>query len=120
MYLSEDDIYRRSTQYNLWSYTPDKLSSLRSQTNAFAAERVKLAIRAVRAAQDAEKDASSNDTNGAPRNLLVSADDIECLTIAEEQKLVEYYCVQCVELGKFFEFPINVIVSQRFWNTNNN
>ena len=127
MALTEDDLYRKSTQYRLWSYTVEQLSSMRSQTNALAAERVKLAIKSVRQArtvaknstdQDEEKiDASErmpedeiNDHTTKP-STASTVDDIECLTVVEERKLVEYYCGQCVELGKFFEFPINVVVS---------
>ena len=126
MALTEDDLYRKSTQYRLWSYTSEQLSSLRSQTNILAAERVKLAIKSVRQARAVAKDSADQDENNGPKvkNLdgetngqttnaskLSAVDDIECLTVVEERKLVEYYCGQSVELGKFFEFPINVIVS---------
>lgn len=127
MALTEDDLYRRSTQYRLWSYTTEQLSSMRLQTNALAAERVKLAVKSARQAQAAPKDSTDHDrkkndsmenklenkTNGHSTSTLAvpTVDDVDCLTVVEEQKLVEYYCGQCVELGKFFEFPINVIVS---------
>ena len=127
MALTEDDLYRRSTQYRLWSYTAEQLSSMRSQTNALAAERVKLAIKSVRQARSVTKDSTDPDEekndstgreteNGAAIHTtnppkVSTADDIECLTVVEERKLVEYYCGQCVELGKFFEFPISVVVS---------
>ncbi|KAI9653356.1 MAG: hypothetical protein M1831_006061 [Alyxoria varia] len=43
--LTEDDIYRNSTQYKLWSYTPEALASLRATTNKTASERVVAAIK---------------------------------------------------------------------------
>ena len=128
MALTEDDLYRKSTQYRLWSYTVEQLSFMRSRTNALAAERVKLAIKSVRQARSVAKDSTDqdgkkdsrgerlpeNEANGhlVDSSMASTVDDIECLTVVEERKLVEYYCGQCVELGKFFEFPINVVVSE--------
>ncbi|KAK4692297.1 cyclin H, partial [Lecanoromycetidae sp. Uapishka_2] len=43
--ITEDDIYRASTQYRLWSYTQASLASLRATTNAGAAEGVRAAIK---------------------------------------------------------------------------
>ena len=132
MALTEDDLYRRSTQYRLWSYTIEQLSSMRMQTNTLAAERVKVAIKSVRQAQavakhSADQDGKKNESmeskpgdkiNGhsTDKSVTPTIDDVDCLTVVEEQKLVEYYCGQCVELGKFFEFPINVIVSSDRWD----
>lgn len=44
MALNEDDIYRTSTQFRLWSFTPESLASLRHTTNKSAAERVVSAL----------------------------------------------------------------------------
>ena len=42
--LSEDDLYRRSTQYRLWTFTPETLAALRATANAQATSAVKAAI----------------------------------------------------------------------------
>lgn len=39
--LSEDDLYRTSTQYRLWSFSPEGLAALRAKTHAIAVERAK-------------------------------------------------------------------------------
>jgi cyclin H len=112
MILTEDDLYRTSTQYRLWSFTPEALVTLRTQTNLIATDRVKKAITRSRERRAAQRnDGADDEHNDASDSAEVMEDDIECLTMLEEQKLVEYYCSQCLELGKFFEFPINVIVS---------
>ncbi|KLJ05658.1 cyclin H, partial [Blastomyces silverae] len=43
--MLEDDIYRASSQYRLWSFTEESLRSIRDNTNAVASERVRAAIR---------------------------------------------------------------------------
>ena len=116
--MTEDDIYRTSTQYKLWSYTLETLASLRASTNSRAAARVKDAIRRVRAEKARGKDASQQD---------VTSSDVDCLTVDEEQKLVGFYCIKAMDLGEFCDFPTNVKVCPRFpdslrerktdWNT---
>ena len=90
--LSEDDIYRLSTQYRLWSFTPDALASLRSTTNTVAANAVKAAI----ASKQGKRD--------------VNSVEVDCLTVEDEQKLVGFYCVKAMQLADFNDFPTNVKV----------
>ncbi|KAK8257506.1 cyclin-like protein [Phyllosticta capitalensis] len=103
MHLSEDEIYRSSTQYRLWSFTPEKLQSLRSSTNAAAAERVKANIKRFR-------DTKAADGNG-DRNGADGTDQLDPLTPEEELKLVVMYCKKCIELGNFLKFPSRVIAA---------
>ena len=93
--LNEDDIYRTSTQYRLWAFTPESLASLRSTTNSLAADGVRVAIRSVR---DQKKAADGMDV------------EVDCLTVAEEQKLLGFYCVKAMQLADFCDFPTNVKV----------
>ena len=94
--MTEDDIYRTSTQYRLWSFTREALASLRSSTNASAADGVRAAIKS--------QLAEGNDTPpDAPK-------EIDCLTVEEEQKLVGFYCVKAMQFADFCEFPTNVKV----------
>ena len=92
--MLEDDIYRSSTQYRLWSYTPDSLASLRSTTNALAATRVRDAIQRLRL----EKGQGN------------AEEDVDCLTVDEEQKLVGFYCIKAMDFADFLDFPTNVKV----------
>lgn len=104
--MKEDDLYRNSTQYRLWSFTPDSLISLRASTNSIAAERVRAAIKRAREASSktGEVETSSHDRAGKEEN------EIDCLTVEEEQKLVRFYCVKAMELADFCSFPTNVKV----------
>jgi len=38
--ITEDDIYRTSSQYRLWSFSPESLAALRRKTHEIAVERI--------------------------------------------------------------------------------
>ena len=102
--LTEDDIYRSSTQYRLWSFTRESLTSLRSATNASAADGVRAAIQTQHSARvDTAKDEHSD-------SVADSAKEVDCLTVEEEQKLVGFYCLKAMQFADFCEFPTNVKV----------
>lgn len=112
MALTEDDIYRASTQYRLWSYTPEALVSLRATTNSHAAERVQAAIRRSHAAgwQEGEIDESQGRV-------------VDCLTAAEELTILTHFTQQCLRIADAFKFPTNVKASaaqylKRFYLSN--
>lgn len=107
--MIEDDIYRTSSQYRLWSFTNESLRSLRVTTNALASDRVRAAHQRAREAQQATSSATPtpnpSDTENKPDEKTV-----ECLTPEEEQDLVKYYCEQTVELGERYKPPLTTIV----------
>lgn len=121
--MTEDEIYRTSTQYRLWSFTPEKLVSLRTSTNALAAERVQTAIKRSREAGQPQQTASADSSgfsSGVEENGQANGDAtpekgaiVDTLTVDEERTLVEYYCSQAKTIGeaKGFKFPPQVIVS---------
>ncbi len=99
--ITEDDIYRASTQYRLWSFTRESLASLRSTTNATAAEGVRAAIKNVR----------SHKTNPDTTARVDDAPaEVDCLTIQEEQRMVGYYCFKTMQFADHFKFGTNVKV----------
>ncbi|KAF6223716.1 hypothetical protein HO133_000559 [Letharia lupina] len=102
--MTEDDIYRTSTQYRLWSFTRESLASLRSTTNASAADGVRAAIRSQHVGQ-AGSDPAREGSNDKPSD---PAKEVDCLTVEEEQKLVGFYCVKAMQFADFCEFPTNV------------
>ncbi|KAI4250842.1 MAG: hypothetical protein LQ352_005217 [Teloschistes flavicans] len=111
--MTEDDFYRTSTQYRLWSFTPESLASLRATTNATAAAGVKAAFRSLKAY--AEHQHPSQDGSAAV------GQEVDCLTIAEEQKIVSYYCLQTLSFVDFCEYPTKATAVQylkRFYLTN--
>ena len=106
--MTEDDIYRTSTQYRLWSFTPESLASLRSVTNASAADGVRAAIQSQHTSR-AGLDTAREGTND---NISDSAKEVDCLTVEEEQRLVGFYCVKAMQFADFCEFPTNVKVTK--------
>lgn len=107
MKLTEDDIYRTSTQYSNWSFTPSRLASQRLTTNVQASERVKAAVARQRAAR-AETDSASE--NGSSTPIPKNSAEVNCLSVAEEKKLVDTFCEKALELGGFLKFPVEVTV----------
>ena len=97
--MIEDDIYRTSTQFRHWSYTPQALAALRANTNSAAAERVRVAIRRAREKKVVENGAE-NGTSAAEETT------IDCLTVEEELKIVKWGCTKIVEMGAAMEPPI--------------
>lgn len=81
---SEDDLYRTSSQYRLWSFSPDELASLRAATHSAAVTR----------AQTYVSDANAQST--------------PCLTLSDETRLVQRYAEQVRTTSDFFKWPINV------------
>ena len=123
--MIEDELYRASTQYRLWSFTPEKLASLRANTNAVAAEHVKAAIKRRRESRSqlssrdvsetpsaATSDTENNGVSGGPVRIPKTDKEVECLTAEEEKKLIDYYCSNCLQmgLGAPLKFPIYVMV----------
>ena len=102
MALTEDDLYRTSTQYRLWSYNEEALASLRMTTNALAADRVRAAIRRL--------DSSKLAIEEVKQDVDKPKVEVDCLTQEEEEKLVGFYCLRAIELADFCEFPTNTKV----------
>ncbi|KAF2218308.1 cyclin-like protein, partial [Elsinoe ampelina] len=91
----EDDLYRTSTQYKLWSFSQDELASLRASTNTAAVERAKSYL----------------------------SDTSPCLNLTEEVRLIQRYCEQVRSTCDFFKWGINVKATavqylKRFYLTN--
>jgi cyclin H len=107
--LTEDERYRTSSQFRLWSYTPSSLQALRAKTNSLAADRVRDAVRRVREARAASS-AETSDVDGS-RSVSVAPDaEIECLTAEEELFLVVFHCRQLMQVADFLKLPSEVKV----------
>lgn len=104
--ISEDDIYRTSTQYRLWSFTRESLLSLRSTTNSTAAGSVRAALESLHSNLDSVE-TGSNGTETQRANTPV---EVDCLTVEQEQKLVGFYCVKAMQFADFCDLPTNVKV----------
>ncbi|TGO62788.1 hypothetical protein BCON_0017g00290 [Botryotinia convoluta] len=105
---SEDARYRTSTQYRHWSYTPSALRSLRESTNALATTQVRDAVRRAREARATSSNDSSEAENSRSASTALPGGDVDCLTVDEELKLLDYYCRQTLQLGDHLGVPIEV------------
>ena len=113
--MVEDEIYRSSSQYRLWSYTKESLAQIRRETNQLASERVKAAFRRVHASNRAARHGQRNDGDAANGSAAADGDDveIETLTDDEELKIVEWGCSKIVDMGEAMNprIPSHVVVS---------
>jgi cyclin H len=107
--MSEDERYRTSTQYRLWSYTPESLLALRSTTNQIAAERVREAVRRAREARTISSSETSEAENGRSKSAIPEG-EVDCLTVEEELRLVAHYCRQTIQMGDHLKVPTDVKV----------
>lgn len=100
--ISEDDRYRMSSQFRLWSFSPQALYELRRVTNQSAADRVRDACQRARVAQN---------SSGERENLAETSEkeqEVEYLTVEEELKLLSFYCRQTLQLGDHLNLPSDV------------
>ncbi|UJO19057.1 Cyclin CCL1 [Fulvia fulva] len=88
--LSEDDIYRTSTQYRLWSFSPEQLAAQRRKTHELALTR-------------AHQHASQ--TADRPQN---GTSQPEYLTEREELRLVHRYCELIQTTADHLKWPSNI------------
>lgn len=113
--MIEDEIYRTSSQFRLWSYTEPSLQELRSKTNTIAGERVRAALRRAREAHQS----TSSSANGTPQTgsdgEAKKQDDkeIDCLSPEEELAFVRFYCEKTLELGETYKPPLPTMVRVR-------
>ncbi|KAM5356656.1 hypothetical protein ACJ41O_003302 [Fusarium nematophilum] len=94
---TEDERYRQSSQYRLWSFAPSNLQELRAKTNSLAREQI------------------------SPR---LSADPPpDFLTPDEEIRLVKFFTVELIRAAQFCELPTEIrataaVFLRRFYVTN--
>ncbi|KAK5111208.1 hypothetical protein LTR62_005236 [Meristemomyces frigidus] len=84
--LTEDDLYRASTQFRLWSFSPESLAVLRQKTHELARERGR------------QYGSENNDADGMADHLSKE----------EELQLVQRYCEQIRTTSDHFKWPVQV------------
>lgn len=120
--MAEDAFYRTSTQYRLWSFTPASLLSLRTKTNQLATVRVQTAVQRIRDARSSTE--TSEGEGGTPASTRggereregerEGQEDVDCLTVDEELKLLRYYCGTLLKMAEEFGMPAEAKVCA--WN----
>lgn len=106
--MIEDDIYRASSQFRLWSYTESSLQALRATTNSIASERVRAAFR--RARETHRSTTSSAAGTPQPGSETESKQEVDCLTPEEDLVMVRYYCEATLDLGETYRPPLPTMV----------
>ncbi|KAF7583055.1 Cyclin, N-terminal domain family protein [Clavispora lusitaniae] len=101
-YVSADDLYRRSTQYQVWSFTASELERKKAAANekgrAAAVGRFEDAFKAL----EAEKPALVASHGAQLRGC------IELISLEEEQKYLSFFCGQIVQICTHFQMPTQV------------
>jgi cyclin H len=125
MKLSEDDLYRSSTQFRNWSFLPKDLAALRLKTNLQATERVKANVARLRSqrlqAAESESSGIENGSGANTPNPITSDKEVDCLTVDEELKIVNEFCERAIKLGEHLKYPFEVTVcafNLRRWSPN--
>lgn len=96
---TEDERYRKSSQYRLWSYTPSNLQELRQKTNSLAQQQI------------------------APRLSTSDSPPPDFLTADEEHQLLRLFTVELMRASDFCKLPTEarstaVVFFRRFYVTN--
>lgn len=104
--VSEDDIYRASSQFRLWSFSPEQLAAQRRKTHELALAR-------------AQQYLSQHNGASAPTQPRTT----ECLTEAEELRLVQKYCETIRITALSIKWPMHVAITaiqylKRFYLSN--
>ncbi|KPI41525.1 Cyclin CCL1 [Cyphellophora attinorum] len=112
--MIEDELYRSSTQYRKWSFTPAQLAEQRKETNEYAAAKVRAAFQRARASTTSAKENGDEATADA---------DMETLTVEEELTIVNWGCGKIEEMGTALRLPKGLIATamqylRRFYLTN--
>ena len=94
---TEDERYRQSSQYRLWSFTPANLQELRQKTNSLAQQQI------------------------TPR--LAADPPPEFLTAQEETHLIKFVTIELIRAAQFCELPTEIrstaaVFFRRFYVTN--
>lgn len=92
---TEDERYRQSSQFRLWSFSPGSLQDLRAKTNSLAKQQIAARVGSA----------------------------LEFLTPDEESRLVKFFTVELIRAAQFCELPTEIrstaaVFLRRFYITN--
>lgn len=102
--ITADDLYRRSTQFRVWSYTKDKLVETRENTNengrALAIKKFNISFETFK--KDNSEIFESHKEELDPHTL------IDLITLDEEIKYLNFYAKNILEAAKYFKMSTQV------------
>lgn len=103
-YVSSDDLYRNSSQYQVWSFNASQLTEMRRLANEKGKTAALKRFEAARTTSAAENPAVY-EKNGSE----LSADTLlELITPEEEQIFLRFICLQIVQICAHFNMPTQV------------
>jgi cyclin H len=110
--MDEDAAYRASSQYRLWSFTPSQLRDRRTETNQFAAEKVRASF--------ARANSNQHERESSPEAKAISTTKSrDALTVDEEQVIVQWGCSKIIEMKDHLDpRPSSVIIVSLEQHTN--
>ncbi|KAI3403862.2 hypothetical protein KGF56_003292 [Candida oxycetoniae] len=101
--ITGDDLYRRSTQYEVWSFTPEQLSQAKARSNekgrALAKARFLEAFHTAKSTNPEVFENHPQDLNESIMNLL---------TTEEESTYLDFYIQNITTTCNFFKMPTQV------------
>lgn len=100
--ISDDDLYRHSSQYRMWSYTVDNLRQKREQVNKKASEIIK---------QNLEAFIGSSSDGMETEELETLKVKAYPLTMEEELKLINFYSKKVQVIAQHLNLPTEVIAT---------
>lgn len=103
--VTEDELYRSSSQFRIWNFTPTKLAALRSKANSLAKQHITAATRR-------RRKAGAHSVEGAQVKSENQEDEvhIDFLTADEERTMVEFYCYNTLSMVEAVEWELDPIV----------
>ncbi|KAG6357293.1 hypothetical protein INS49_015171 [Diaporthe citri] len=132
---TEDERYRQSTQFRLWSFSPAQLAELRAKTNSLARQNISDRLASSTASSSTVASANPSGSNtpipgantstpatdpsqvsaaAAPADVPTESTSInkpplpEFLTPAEEEQLLRFYTVECLRAAEFCQLPTEI------------
>jgi len=97
--LTEDDIYRTSSQFRVWSFSPESLAARRTKTHEIAIERI-----------ERQRSKGTNGAVNGEQNGQQTGERLDYLTEHEELRLVQKYCDMIRATNDNLSWPANVKV----------
>jgi cyclin H len=93
--VTNDELYRRSSQYRYWSFTEDEISDLRIRANKRGEEIFQKRIQGL-----------SDDSNSILKQYI--NEEFKNINEIEEREIIIYYARKCQDLSNFFKFTTQV------------
>ena len=93
--VTNDEIYRRSTQYRFWSFDKGKIEDLRVTVNRRGQEFFETRVSKL-----------NDDVDGLIKKYI--SESFSPISVEEERLIVVYYARKCKDLANFFKFTTQV------------